>query len=32
VAYGRGWQVSKLEGLSGPDFLAGVEARSRVAE
>jgi hypothetical protein len=32
VAYGRGWQVSKLEGLSGPDFLAGVEERSRVAE
>jgi len=32
VAYGRGWQVSKLEGMSGPDFLAGVEQRSRVAE
>lgn len=32
VGYGRGWQVSKLEGLSGPDFLAGVEERSRVAE
>jgi hypothetical protein len=32
VAYGRGGQVSKLEGLSGPDFLAGVEERSRVAE
>ena len=32
VAYGRGWQVSKLEGLSGPDFLAGVEERSRVVE
>jgi len=30
VAYGRGWQFSKLEGLSGPDFLAGVEERSRV--
>lgn len=32
VAYGRGWQVSKLEGLSGPDFLAGVEERSRRTE
>ena len=32
VAYGRGWQVSRLEGLSGPDFLAGVEERSRVAQ
>ena len=32
VGYGRGWQVSKLEGLSGPDFLAGVEQRSRAAE
>ena len=32
VAYGRGWQVSKIEGLSGPDFLAGVEERSRAAE
>ena len=32
VGYGRGWQVSKLEGMSGPDFLAGVEERSRVAE
>lgn len=32
VGYGRGWQVSKLDGLSGPDFLAGVEERSRVAE
>jgi hypothetical protein len=32
VAYGRGWQVSKLEGLAGPDFLAGVEERSRAAE
>jgi hypothetical protein len=32
VGYGRGWQFSKLEGLSGPDFLAGVEDRSRAAE
>jgi hypothetical protein len=30
VAYGRGWKFSRLEGLSGPDFLAGVEERSRV--
>ena len=30
VAYGRGWQFSRLEGLSGPDFIAGVEERSRV--
>lgn len=29
VAYGRGWSVSKLEGMSGPDFVAGVESRSR---
>ena len=32
VPYGRGWQFSRLEGLSGPDFLLGVEERSRVAE
>ena len=32
VGYGRGWQVSHLEGLSGPEFLAGVAERSRVAE
>jgi hypothetical protein len=32
VGYGRGWQVSKLEGMSGLDFLAAVEQRSRVAE
>jgi hypothetical protein len=32
VGYGRGWQVSKLEGMSGPDFLAGVAERARVAE
>jgi hypothetical protein len=24
VGYGRGWQFSKLEGMSGPEFLAGV--------
>jgi len=32
VGYGRGWQVSKLEGMAGPDFLAGVAERARVAE
>ena len=32
VGYGRGWQVSKLDGLSGPDFLAGVAERSRAAD
>ena len=32
VGYGRGWEVSKLEGLKGPDFLAGVQQRSRAAE
>jgi arylsulfatase A-like enzyme len=32
VAYGRGWQVSRLEGLPGPDFVAGVEERARTAE
>ena len=29
VGYGRGWQVSKLEGMGGPDFVASVESRSR---
>jgi hypothetical protein len=29
VVYGRGWGASSLMGLSGPDFLAGAEARSR---
>ena len=28
VAYGRGWEVSTLEGMKGPDFLAGVEKRT----
>lgn len=32
VGYGRGWQVSKLEGMSGPEFLAGIEERSRAVE
>ena len=29
VGYGRGWEFSKLMGLRGPDFLAGVEDRRR---
>ncbi len=32
VAYGRGWQVSKLMGMSGLEFLAGIEERSHPAE
>lgn len=28
VAYGRGWEVSKIEGMKGPEFLAGVAKRS----
>ncbi|MHC4506566.1 MAG: hypothetical protein ACYTFI_24995, partial [Planctomycetota bacterium] len=28
VAYGRGWHVSRCQGLSGPEFVAGVAARS----
>ncbi|MCE9557058.1 MAG: hypothetical protein K8T91_27235 [Planctomycetes bacterium] len=32
VGYGRGWQVSKLEGMGGLDFLAGVEERAHAAE
>jgi hypothetical protein len=32
VAYGRGWDVSRLEGMTGPDFLAGVEKRSDLAK
>ena len=32
VDYGRGWQVSKLLGLKGDDFLAGVVEREYVAE
>jgi hypothetical protein len=31
VGYGRGWQVSRLEGMSGPDFVAGAEAREHTA-
>jgi hypothetical protein len=29
VGYGRGWDVSKLEGMSGRDFVAAVESRYR---
>jgi len=28
VVYGRGWGVSKVMGLSGPDFIKGVTART----
>jgi len=28
VGYGRGWPFSRLDGLSGPEFLEGVEARA----
>ena len=28
VGFGRGWQVSKLEGMSGPEFIAAVEDRA----
>jgi len=29
VAYGRGWDVSKLEGMGGRDFVAAVESMER---
>lgn len=32
VGYGRGWPFSKLEGMSGPEFLAGVGERAHAAE
>jgi len=32
VAHGRGWDVSTLEGMKGPEFLEDVAARSRLAE
>lgn len=32
VDYGRGWEVSKLIGLSGTDFLAGVKERAHSEE
>ena len=31
VAYGRGWNASHLEGMSGPDFVAAVDAREHTA-
>jgi hypothetical protein len=32
VGFGGGWQVSKLEGMSGPEFLAAIEKRSDAAK
>jgi len=32
VGYGRGWQFSRLEGMSGPEFLQAVEERAHRAE
>jgi len=32
VDYGAGWEKSRINGLSGPDFLQAVAARSRAAE
>lgn len=32
VGFGAGWQVSKLEGMGGPDFLAAVESRMQRKE
>jgi len=32
VGYGRGWQVSKLEGMGGLDFMAAVQDREHAAE
>ncbi|MEI8371670.1 MAG: carbohydrate-binding protein [Planctomycetota bacterium] len=32
VGYGRGWHVSRLEGMSGTEFLAGAEQRGRAAQ
>lgn len=32
VGFGRGWEVSRLEGGTGPEFLAGVEKRSDAAK
>ncbi len=31
VGYGKGWAASRLDGLTGPDFVEGSLARSRVA-
>jgi hypothetical protein len=32
VGYGRGWQVSRLDGLSGPEFLEGAAARAEAEQ
>jgi hypothetical protein len=32
VVYGRGWHVSKAQGLAGPDFFAGVQDRADFAK
>ena len=32
VGYGKGWAASRLDGLTGPDFVEGSLARSRVAQ
>ena len=32
VGYGKGWAASRLDGLSGPDFVEGSLARSRAAQ
>ena len=32
VGYGRGWPVSKLEGMGGVDFIVGVQEREHRAE
>lgn len=32
VGYGKGWGASRLDGLSGPDFVAGSLARSRATQ
>jgi len=32
VGFGRGWQVSKLENMSGPEFLEAVGERARAKE
>ena len=32
VGYGKGWAASRLDGLTGPEFVEGSLARSRVAQ
>lgn len=32
IIYGRDWHVSKVQGLPGPEFLAAIKKRMRVAE